>query len=102
MRTPAVFALALLLAACGSYEDDLKTMCNSRELAGAVSQTMSPVERATKQADYIDKHLGSKQGRALFEEAGRSPDKWKVIGDAAKKAGIPCPDAQPKNPLSGS
>ena len=85
--------MALCLSACGggSYKSDLETICNAPQNAkvpaGADAST-----KTNMTADYIEKNLHSKEGKAFFTTLAGEPDKGKVLQDEATKNGIAsCP-----------
>jgi hypothetical protein len=89
MRSLSLLALAWCLSGCGSYKKDLQTLCDAPKNAPGV-QNANPADRATVMASWVDKNLGSTEGRNLFRGlASVDPaEKGKVLREAAQSEGL--------------
>jgi uncharacterized protein (TIGR02145 family) len=93
------------LAGCGSFNDDIKTICRAPENAGITNAYYDPSQKAEKLAVYISSNLRTSEGKEFFASlAGLQPEeKVKKLEEAAKKAGLDCcPIADDLNNSSGT
>lgn len=81
--------LGLAAVGCGSYKDDLHTICDAYTLSGARA-TGNPSTKATVTARYIADHLDTNEAKQLMGSLGMaSPeDKLRILRAALTKNGI--------------
>jgi hypothetical protein len=87
-RHPWLVAAALVLGGCGSFEADMKMMCES---PNHVSKTgHDPSERAMLLAEHITKNTKSREARELFQALGNADadQRVKLLEYGVKRAGI--------------
>jgi hypothetical protein len=81
-------AAALLLGGCGSFEADMKMMCDSPSVVSKDGH--NPSERAMLLAEHITKNTKSREARELFQALGNADQdgRVKLLEYGVKRAGI--------------
>lgn len=98
-------AIVAALAGCGSFEDDMRTVCNAPNEV-KLEPSDDPSQRATKLAKHIEERIRTDEVKQLFSSLATMPpaERRPVLEKAAKRAGIDeCPflDAVYGPPPSG-
>lgn len=89
-------ALALLMVtACGSFEEDMKMICDAEKGAEAVigdTSKIDPSQFFTIYAAYIGENAKTDEGKALLASITKKgqaiEDRIKLVEEASKKAGL--------------
>lgn len=94
-RLPAASVLLVLLVGCGSFEDDMKMICNAPNEV-KLDETDDPSARATKLAQHISDRIRTDEAKQFFDDLSKiaPAERMAKVKAMAKKAGIDdCPFA---------
>lgn len=92
-RAPSLAATILaatvpVLSACGSFEDDMRMMCEAPKKA--VLTEKDPAKKAEEIARHISRNVRSREARELFQTlpAADPSARTRLLEDAVRRAGI--------------